>query len=44
MFFIDGADQHDQQHSDNGMAMERSTVKNNSDHWIPFIIHDDRQI
>jgi hypothetical protein len=44
VFVIDGEDQHDQQRSDNGMEMERSTVKSNSDRWIPFRIPDDRQI
>jgi hypothetical protein len=32
-FVIDGKDQHVQQ-SDDGMAMERSTVRRNSDRWI----------
>jgi hypothetical protein len=32
-FVIDGKDQHVQQ-SDDGMAMERSTEKRNSDRWI----------
>jgi hypothetical protein len=43
VFVIDGKDQHDQQ-SDDGMAMERSTEKRNSDRWISFRIPDDRQI
>jgi hypothetical protein len=43
VFFIDGKD-HDQQHSDNGMEMESSTVNSNSDCWIPFRFLDDRQI
>jgi hypothetical protein len=44
VFVIDGIDQHDQQRNDNGMEMERSTVKRNNDRWIPFRILDDRQI
>jgi hypothetical protein len=43
VFFIDGKD-HDQQHNDNSMEMESSTVKSNNDCWIPFRFLDDRQI
>jgi hypothetical protein len=43
MFVIDGKDHHDQQSND-GMAMERSTEKRNSGHWISFRIFDDHQI
>jgi hypothetical protein len=43
VFVIDGKDQNDQQ-SDDGMAMARSTVKINSERWISFRIPDDRQI
>jgi hypothetical protein len=43
VFVIDGKD-HDQQRRDNGMAMASSTVKSNSDRWIPFRFPDDRQI
>jgi hypothetical protein len=37
VFVIDGKD-HDQQCNDNGMEMASSTVKRNSDRWIPFRI------
>jgi hypothetical protein len=43
VFVIDGKD-HDQQRNDNSMAMASSTVKSNSDRWIPFRFPDDRQI
>jgi hypothetical protein len=43
VFFIDGK-YHNQQRRVNGMAMESSIVKRNSDRWIPFRFPDDRQI